>query len=171
MTLLASLTFLLSAAASTDVTAFFGLDRGESDNGRTLQIRPLLEAWWESPFLANGFGSHAVMVRSNSAPFSYEMSILALYMKVGAVGAILSCAYFVYLLVSFVQSNDVLVKRSKEYSVLFGAVYMFCFAFNTNPYLSNSVGVAIVFLCCIELASLSWGEPGAAPRVAGLRVN
>jgi O-Antigen ligase len=167
--LLFSLTFLLVAAASTDITALLGLDRGESDNGRTLQIGPLLEAWWDNPILGSGFGSHAAMIRSDTAPFSYEMSILALYMKVGIAGAILSYSYFMYLALSFVQSSASLAKRGKRLAVLFGAVYVFYFVFNTNPYLSNSVGVAIVFLCCIELAWLSWDDPDTASQIGRRR--
>ena len=164
--LLFSLTFLLVTAASTDITSLLGLDRGESDNGRTLQIGPLLEAWWDNPILGSGFGSHAAMIRSDTAPFSYEMSILALYMKVGIAGAVLSCAYFMYLALSFVQSSESLAKRKRKFAVLFGAVYIFYFVFNTNPYLSNSVGVAIVYLCCIELAWISWDDPEAASRIS-----
>ncbi len=169
-TLLVSITFL-AVEASTGAAAFIGVERGESDEGRSIQIRPLLEAWWESPIVGNGFGHHAVMTRSGDAPFSYEMSILALYMKVGIVGAILSSLYFMYLLMSLLQSDEVLTKRSKELSTLFGAVYIFCFAFNTNPYLSNSVGVAIVFLCSIELARLSQDEIDAAPCVVERPTN
>lgn len=161
--ILVSITFFLIIGATMDIPSLLGLGRGQSDEARSIQIRPLLEAWARSPFLGNGFGSHAAMTRSNEAPFSYEMSILALYMKVGIVGAMLSCLYFIYLIVSFVPERDVLASRSRELGALSGAVFIFCFAFNTNPYLSNSVGVAIVFLCCIELAALSHEAPAHRP--------
>ena len=166
--ILVSVTFFLAAGATTDIPGLLGLNRGESDDGRNIQIGPLLEAWSDYPILGRGFGSHASLTRSNEAPFSYEMSILAIYMKVGIVGAILSSLYFMYLIVSFIPKSDVLASRSKEIGALFGAVFIFCFAFNTNPYLSNSVGVAIVFLCCIEFAALSNEGAGAAARIARL---
>ncbi len=122
--LLVSLTFVLATAATTNVASLLGLDRGSSDDGRSIQILPLLETWGDSPIVGNGFGSHAAYVRSNDAPFSYEMSILALYMKVGFAGAVLSSMYLVYLLSSFVPSIEVVRKRSKELSALFGAVYV-----------------------------------------------
>ena len=168
--ILVSVSFFLVAGAHTDIPGLLGLSRGESDEGRNIQIPPLLEAWSESPLLGNGFGSHAAMTRSNDAPFSYEMSILALYMKVGILGAMLSSLYFVYLIVSFIPRSELLASRSKELGALFGVVFIFCFAFNTNPYLSNSVGVAIVFLCCIELAALSHEEP-AQRRESPRRVD
>jgi O-antigen ligase len=157
-TILVSVTFFLTIAPTTDILGALGLTRGTSDEGRNIQIGPLLEAWSDSPVIGHGFGTQAAMTRSYESPFSYEMSILALYMKVGILGAIVSSLYFIYLITSFIPNRDVLVRQSKEFGALFGAVFIFCFAFNTNPYLSNSVGVAIVFLCCIELAALSYEE-------------
>jgi hypothetical protein len=155
MSALVSVTFFQSAAASGQLTGLLGLDRGDSDDMRSYQIGFLIDAWLENPLFGNGFGSKAAWVRSEAAPFSYEMSILALYMKVGLLGAIVSCAYFVYLVTSLIPARAAIRANAPQWCALFAAVYILCFAFNTNPYLTNSVGVAIVLVCCIELTQLS----------------
>jgi hypothetical protein len=159
--ILASVTFFQIAAASPDIISFLGLSRGGSDDSRFLQIGPLLDAWFQNIFIGNGFGAQASIIRSPTSPFSYEMSILALYMKMGILGALLSSLYFIYLMVSLLPPRNSIMKKRKEFIALFIAVFAFCFIFNTNPYLSNSVGVAIVLLFCIETARLSAPEAAA----------
>ena len=157
--ILASITFFQIEAASPDFISFLGLSRGDSDDSRILQIGPLLDAWLQNIFVGNGFGAQASHVRSLNSPFSYEMSILALYMKMGILGALLSSFYFIYLTVSLLPTRNSIIKKRKEFIALFILVFSLCFTFNTNPYLSNSVGVAIVLLICIEVARLSAPEP------------
>jgi len=161
--ILASITFFQLAGASPEIISFLGLSRGDSDEARFLQIGPLFDALTEHLFLGNGFGGQASVVRSTTSPFSYEMAILALYMKMGIFGALLTCLYFIYLTVSLLPSKYAITKRRKEFVALFIAIFIYCFVFNTNPYLSNSVGVAIVLLFCIEMARLSAPEPTSLP--------
>jgi hypothetical protein len=160
---LVMITFFLIISSSPDTITFLGLSRENSDSARYLQISSLLDAWSQKIFFGRGFGSEITFIRSEFAPFSYEMSILSLYIKVGILGILFMSLYFFYVMKSLLPSLDMIVSKRKEYIFLFSLIFSSIFIFNTNPYLSNSVGVGFVLLCCMEVARISFADPISPP--------
>ncbi len=148
--LLILITFIQLLLMSTNVIFLLGLSRDVSDHIRDSQASLLLEKWFENFFIGFGFGASAGDVRSDESPFSYELSILALYMKIGVVGMSLAGLYFLYLLNAYLRINRKSSVRAYEFSAFAALLVGYFFIFNTNPYLSNSVGVAICILLTIE---------------------
>jgi hypothetical protein len=77
-----------------------------SDSVRYFQTLSLLEAWSDSPLLGQGFGASASYIRSVAAQFSYEMTHVALLMKVGLVG------FFLIICVIFLLTRTAGLKFS-----------------------------------------------------------
>jgi hypothetical protein len=149
-----AITFIQLALVSTDVMSLIGLAREGSDQERGLQVGPLLKGWMDNLIVGAGFGYSVSYVRSEAAPYSYEFSILALYVKLGLVGLVLAWTYFLYMGNSLARSLQPVKRLCFEYGSLVFLIFIYFFIFNTNPYLSNSVGVAIFLLICIEAARL-----------------
>jgi hypothetical protein len=132
-----------------DFLSSTGLGRDISDDLRSDQVRPLLVAFFDNLFWGNGFGASVDVVRSETMPWSYELSILALYMKCGIVGILFLIFCFVLFCLTgaipYVASN-VRVKLYDLYALLFALI----FASNTNPYLFNLIGYAMILFIYIE---------------------
>ena len=152
--ILFSITFIQLALVSTDLMSLIGLAREGSDQERALQVKPLLSGWLNNFVFGGGFGFSVSYVRSAAAPFSYEFSILALYMKFGIIGLVVVWLYFIYMSNLLGRQALPLRRVGFEYGGLVFVIFVYFFIFNTNPYLSNSVGVAIFLLLCIEAARL-----------------
>lgn len=121
-----------------------------SANERFEQVGPLLDAWRDAPLLGHGFGAQASLIRSDEAPFSYELTVLALLMKLGAVGLVL-----LVLLVAAPWSAAWLRTRSapactsaapRNLRLCAGlaSVLAFLLAASTNPFLINFVGMSLL---------------------------
>jgi hypothetical protein len=152
-------TFFLIIFALPDYIKFLGLSRDSSDSIRYEQIPSLLDSWFKNIFIGRGFGAEASLISSSIAPFSYEMSILALYMKVGILGIFFISLYFFYVMKSLIPSPDLIVNKKKDFTLLFSLIFCSIFIFNTNPYFFNSVGIGFTLLCCIETARISFVDP------------
>lgn len=153
-----SLTFFLIPFYSPEFLASVGLARDGSDDIRMEQVAPLLDQLLSHPIFGFGFGGGVDMVRSDAAPYAYEVSILALYMKLGIVGVLvaygLSC-----LLVEFVLRDVPFSEFNKrQIALIYAAFFGFIFAANTNPYLSNFFGMLIVTILLIELKLTAGGS-------------
>jgi hypothetical protein len=62
---------------------------------RLEQIPALLNEIDQKPLFGNGFGSNAVLIRSEERPFMYEVEFFAVMMKIGIVGFVIySALYF-----------------------------------------------------------------------------
>lgn len=121
----------------------------QSANERFDQIGPLLEKWSQAPWLGNGFGAHASLVRSDDAPYSYELTVLALLMKMGVVG--LLC---VLVLLAGLWFSGWLASRSNgsaRASAGLAAILAFSAAAATNPFLLNFVGMSALSFMIIRL--------------------
>lgn len=58
-----------------------------SDQDRTQQVPALQEFWASAPFLGHGLGSYTRrVIRSDDAPYSYELQLLALAGQIGVIG-------------------------------------------------------------------------------------
>ena len=110
-------------------------DTLDSGDPRMEQARSLLLAWASTPLLGLGFGGEAEVVRSELAPFSYELTYLALFSKVGLIGSlILSCW-------ALSQLQAVMRLPGCARAMALVAVVCFLAITSTNPYLLNLFGL------------------------------
>lgn len=146
---LALITIPVILLSDPELLSSIGFGRDISDDLRSDQVRPLMSAFFNSIFWGNGFGASVDVVRSETMPWSYELSILALYMKCGIVGIIFLIFCFVlFCLTEAIPyfSSNVRVKLYDLYALLFALI----FASNTNPYLFNLIGYAMILFIYIE---------------------
>jgi hypothetical protein len=160
LAVLFSITFIQLMLVSTDIMALLGLAREASDDERGLQVAPLLAGWLSHFVVGGGFGFSVSYIRSVAAPFSYEFSIVALYMKIGIAGLMLAWSYFIYIGNALARTGRPTAGAAREYAGMAFLIFVYFFVFNTNPYLSNSVGVAIFLLISLEAARLFKGQRG-----------
>lgn len=122
-----------------------------SDNSaseRFEQVGPLIEGWLQSPLIGKGFGASASLLRSDDTPFSYELTALALLMKVGVVGAIVIGGLIALL---WAHAMVAATPRSRESCAGLAAILAFLAAAATNPFLLNFVGIAVLSYMLIRL--------------------
>lgn len=119
-----------------------------SADERYEQVAPLVDAWSRSPWFGRGFGAQAALVRSEDAPFSYELTVLALLMKVGVVGLV-----SLLLLVGGSWLAALLAARPRRRSDCAGlaAIVGFLLAASTNPFLLNFVGMSALCFMSMKL--------------------
>lgn len=120
------------------------------------QVKKLTEKWLESPIWGWGYGSYVNgYLRSEVSPFSYEMQLFALLMKIGIVGI------FIWLIFFFVQIIAQIRLGHKYYNSLltwsFLAISM-AVCVQTNPLLICFTGMSIILL--ISLLSVQHVHDG-----------
>lgn len=59
------------------------------------QVPALMDEIGEHPFLGNGFGSSAAVIRNEGRPFMYEVDFLAVAMKLGVIGGLVYFATYI----------------------------------------------------------------------------
>lgn len=125
-----------------------------SNNIKIKQIQLLLRKWAEKPLMGYGYGSYLEsFVRSDEAPFSYEMVFFSLLMKVGIVG-ILFWIFFIFSLIYIKYKYR--KKEESDYFCWLFLVSSFFVTVQTNPLIFNSVGMAfLLFICASALKSFS----------------
>lgn len=122
------------------------------------QVGPLISAWTDAPLFGKGFGASASIVRSEEAPFSYEVTVLALLMKMGAVGliagALLVCGIWL------VHALPARTLRTRDRAAGLGAAVAFLAAAATNPFLINFVGMSLMSYLFIRIQADGIGSHG-----------
>ncbi len=131
---------VLSRAANRLVTTF----TDESASDRVDQVAPLIDTWLSAPVLGLGMGSTAAISRSDVAPYLYELTYLALLMKMGVVGVFLLTAIIAALMVRGAA-------HGARVAHIEASVVAFLLACSTNPYLLNLVGLSLLVFLFIEL--------------------
>ncbi len=136
----------------------------ESASDRVDQVDPLLDAWLASPVFGAGMGSTASVSRSDVAPYMYELTYLALLMKMGIVGLFGAGALVGALMIRPAP-------KSSAVGYIDASIVAFLLACATNPYLLNLVGLALLSFLFIDrdiLARLEWGAKQFHPRLKRL---
>ena len=123
----------------------------EPESARYIQTISLFESWEGSEIFGNGFGASATVVRSESAPFSYELTYIALLMKTGLLGVIYVAGLF-YLIHFSINSSirHKVIEVGSNSSVYIGLLLFFMITF-TNPYLFTIHG--LILLICLIMAA------------------
>ena len=126
-----------------------GLGQDSSDSLRYEQMMPMLHTIINNPLMGVGIGGSTSEIRSDIAPWSYELSILALIMKIGFVG--LCVVYAVCVMILNECKIRVHANNKLEISLLFSFLFGYVFVCNTNPFLFSLIGVGIIFFIFVEL--------------------
>jgi hypothetical protein len=124
----------------------------QSVGERAEQAAPLLNEWWDRPFLGTGYGGVAETVRSQEEPFSYELVPLALLMKLGVVGISGLTVFWILLLGAAARLRDV---APGEIASFVGACVSLLVFASSNPVFLNFVGMAVFGCLVLQLAAVS----------------
>jgi len=147
--------FLLIPTVDPSVLQVFGLSRDISDDVRAEQFGPLLDALGSSPVVGLGFGSNASFIRAEDAPYAYELSIVALFMKIGIGGLLLACGIWAGALRAFPANSEVHAGRKK--AALYALYFSFVFSCFYNPYVFGFFGTFFLLFVLYEFSSVVRG--------------
>ncbi|WP_146173388.1 hypothetical protein [Sphingomonas faeni] len=108
-----------------------------SSSARYVQFFSLMNLFWRFPIFGAGFGASAGVVRSFDAPYSYELTYVALLAKIGIVGALILGG----ALTAWIGRS---MRASPNWVSIAVLVISVVLMTATNPYLINLVGMSIV---------------------------
>lgn len=118
---------------------------------RRAQLPALLDAWAEHPWLGQGFGASARVVRSVESPFSYEVVPVALLMKMGVIGVAGVALFWAAVLHAVVRAR---AAAPRPALAVLGSLVALLVASGTNPYFLNFVGLGIAGALLVQVAAL-----------------
>lgn len=108
-----------------------------SSAARFVQFFSLMNLFWQHPLFGAGFGANAAVIRSADAPYSYELTYVALLAKLGIIGLGI-------LILAVVTWATRLMRNNSDWTSIASLLIAFFMMTSTNPYLINSVGITIV---------------------------
>ena len=138
--------FFVSMLNSTSVLDFFGLSREISDNIRIDQQSYLMDSFFKNPILGSGFGSYSTEIRSETSPWSYELNMVALLMKIGISGLLLLYVT-IYKIFTFYGRHANKANLAHSYALLLSIIFIG----STNPMLFNLAGLLVIFIIILPL--------------------
>lgn len=106
-------------------------------SARYIQYFSLMNLFWQHPVFGAGFGANAIVIRSIDAPYSYELTYVALLAKLGIVGI----GVVIGALVPWTLRLSKATGNGLGILTLILAVFLMT---STNPYLINLVGMTII---------------------------
>ena len=116
----------------------------QSNQIKLEQVKHLTKKWLQSPILGWGYGSYVEgYLRSETSPFSYEMVLFALLMKIGLLGLGIWCVFFVAQVI--MQIKYKLKNSNHLLTWVFLAISM-AVCVQTNPLLICFTGMSIILL-------------------------
>lgn len=152
--LLMAMTIPLVIMSKPELIQLFGISRVGSDEWRNGQVDFLISELVNNFLWGTGFGGHAKGWTSSSQfPWSYEMSVLAYYMKVGVIGTLFS----LFIFIEFMRSTHIKkINRLTrlDFATLCGLLIAIVFASNTNPYLFSLSGTIFILFIYLEFCSI-----------------
>ena len=150
---LLALTLPTVLLADPTLLAAVGLGREVSDDIRYEQVMALSDGIMATPWFGSGMGAHVDLVRSEASPWMYELSMLALYMKIGLIGVVWLLVTFVVLArAETVDLHHLPISADIRWTLARIAALLFCIFFcgNTNPYLFSMLGWGLLVFAYIE---------------------
>jgi hypothetical protein len=123
----------------------------DATSARYLQYFSLVQLFWQHPVLGAGFGANAIILRSIEAPYSYELTYVALLAKLGTVGS----GIIIVVLLAWISH---LMHRTRNWMSILSLLAAIFLMTSTNPYLINLVGMSIMAFI-IALGAQTSGPP------------
>jgi hypothetical protein len=152
--LLLSLTLPIVLLADPRLLSTIGLGREVSDDLRFEQVNALTDSILSNPWVGRGLGAHVELIRSEGSPWIYELSMLALYMKVGFLGLLFLLAVFVLFgrsaWIEVDNRQPLSAPVRKNVSRILALLFCIFFCSNTNPYLFSMLGWGLLTFTYIE---------------------
>ena len=151
-----SVIVLIYAAYSLELFDFSAIgnflsETGEaSDTPRLLQSKALIEGWMENPFLGNGAGINASVVRSET-PGTYELTYLAMLFERGIVGVVVFVLMYIVLMVWSLRCLNKNAINTMDTFALIIALNLFMLANATNPYLNAFDYIWFLFILFVNI--------------------
>lgn len=125
-----------------------------SSSARYVQFFSLMNLFWLHPMLGAGLGANASVIRSLEAPYSYELTYVALLAKLGIVGTMaISLPLFLWI--------GKLMRHSQNWISIATLSIAIILMTASNPYLINLVGMSLV---AFLLAMSIWANRASANR-------
>jgi hypothetical protein len=157
--LLFGMTLVIAILADPSILELVGIGRDMSDGIRFEQVEALSAEFVRNPVFGNGLGSSVSLSRSPAAPWSYELSILALYMKIGLAGVAVLLVLFL-VAYSALTKQLILLRRLPTAAVaalskVFALLVCIVFMGNTNPYLLSFLGWGLLVFVLTELSKIN----------------
>lgn len=121
----------------------------ESNSIKIEQMGKLIEKWKDSPIIGHGYGSYVEgYLRSEVAPFSYEMQFFSMIMKIGVLGMIIWIGFFILQFIEMIKNG------SQNWIHIFAWIFLLTalvICVQTNPLLISFTGMSmILFLSLIS---------------------
>ena len=145
-----ALTFGLLLLLNPAFLHALGVGRDISDDIRADVLNSLLDSFLRSPAVGHGFGYVGAMFRSETAPFSYELSNLALLTKVGVIGIFV--LIFMWGCYASLFFAEVCSRRRAETAGLLALCIGAMIATATNPHFSGAQLTCFFIYLSIALA-------------------
>ena len=131
------------------ITSIFDFTDNSSNFTRRLQFAALADGIAEHPFVGSGLGAATRYISSDSQPWAYELSYVALFFQFGALGFSFFVAGILYLIKRLVdlsaRTTSGFVNQTTVACFLAGFV-SFLIANATNPYLAKFDYMWVIFL-------------------------
>ena len=116
----------------------------QSNQIKLEQVKHLTKKWLKSPILGWGYGSYVEgYLRSETSPFSYEMVLFALLMKIGLLGLSIWLAFFVSQIVTQVKYR---INNNNKFLTWAFLAISIAVCVQTNPLLICFTGMSIILL-------------------------
>lgn len=122
----------------------------DSESARFEQFFSLLRLYADFPVFGAGFGAQADILRSDVAPYSYELTYVALLAKLGSLG------FIGFLIISFFLIKIAINIFPRKKVEIFLILASLLFITSTNPYLINFVGMTIVSFLIAVIFHHEW---------------
>lgn len=133
-----------------------------STSARYMQYFSLMQLFWEHPIFGAGLGANAIVIRSIDAPYSYELTYVALLAKIGLVGSGI-------VLTAIIVWSIHLMKATGKWANILTLIAAIFLMTSTNPYLINLVGMTIVAFIIALGAMVDSQRKGPVNAIAGER--
>jgi len=130
----------------------------QSTSARFVQYFSLMDLFWQHPIFGSGLGANAAIIRSVDAPYSYELTYVALLAKLGVIGSgFILAALTIWILR--------LMKATPNWLSILSLVAAIFLMTSTNPYLINLVGLTILaFIIALGAYTIERSRPSTGYR-------
>jgi O-antigen ligase len=127
------------------ISSILDFSDNQSNIERKLQFDALFDGIKQSPIYGQGAGAAASYIRSESQPWAYELSYIALAFQYGIVGLFVYAAGPIFLIFSLAKYTRIHGRNTFEFSLLAGFI-SFLIANGTNPYLAKFDYMWVIFI-------------------------
>ena len=119
-----------------------------SDSIRQLQAIHLLNTIGDNFFWGVGFGGSSSVIRSEFSPWTYELSIIALIMKLGLIGSFILSIIVVMLMLIPLNGKKISLMPLKRKTLVLLSSFLIGYLFigSTNPFIFSLVGWQILMV-------------------------